>query len=583
MTTSDGGPSRRRRIDLWLVGIVAVVAAVATYIAARSASEESIRQMWVTATVADDGTARVVEVIDYDFGTNSRHGIFRDVPDLATDEPIEVDSPDAPDDVELVEIPGYIPQIRIGDPDETVSGLHRYVIEYTLEGLAPGGALAWDAVGTQWDVPIEDVEVHVLSATALGNPTCVYGFFLFNDPCRIDQVDGGHLVAHVDRLTAGQGVSVSARLGEPLGEAPAQPEQPEVAAGSPGTEPFLTALLVAAIAFLVAFAGARVLRRAGREPVPPSVPGLVDQRIDLTELATHATPSAALPEGLTPSQGGILLADAVTNQHKAAWLLDRAADGTIDLESASGRGSGVVLVRLEKGTEGRHLLDLAFRGRDRLPLGRYDRDFAAAWKALGEDLTRWRQTSDLWDKAAAHRATLLRTAGVFVGIVGIVVAAIGGSVSATTDLTGLLVAAVGGALAGAGFSAAISGWELRRLTPEGSAAWLRVESLRRYFRQSSADAEPVDPELIGRYTAWALAVGASDGWSRLTSRAAATARNAGDDQFLSSRYYRWTTVAPSLTASCSTTSVSPSSSSSSGGGGGGSVGGGGGGGGGGSW
>src|SRR4051794_13672337 len=186
MTTSDGpaGPSRRRRVDLWLFGIIAVVAAVAAYIAARSGSEERIAQLWVTATVADDGTARVVEVIDYDFGTNSRHGIFRNVPDLSTDEPVEVSSPDAPDDVDVTSVPGYTPQIKIGDPDETVSGLHRYVLEYTLDGLAPGGSLAWDAVGTDWDVPIDDVEIHVVSATQVTNPRCVYGFFYSTDTCR---------------------------------------------------------------------------------------------------------------------------------------------------------------------------------------------------------------------------------------------------------------------------------------------------------------------------------------------------------------------------------------------------------------
>jgi uncharacterized membrane protein YgcG len=588
MTASDasGAPARRRRLAVWVLAAIAVVAAVATYIASRNSSEERIPQLWVMATVADDGSARVVEVIDYDFGSNSRHGIFRDVPDLSPDEPVEVSSPDAPDDVDVTSIPGFIPHITIGDPDRTVSGLHRYVLEYTLDGLAPGGDLAWNAVGTDWDVPIDHAEVHVLSDRIPNAPTCVHGFFFENDPCRVDRPEPGHLVTDVDRLLPGQGVTVAATLGGALDGAPSVPAQPEVAAGQPGSSPFLTALLVLAVAALVGLAGARLLRRAGREPLPPlGIPGLVGQeRVDLDQLAAHASPSADLPAGLTPSQGGVLLADDVLDQHKAAWLLERAAAGLIDLESGtSGARRDVVLVRLEKGTEGRHVLDLAFRGRDRVPLGKYDRDFAAAWQAIGDDLRRWRARSELWDQAASRRTTRVRTAGTVVGIAGIVVAAVGGSLSASTDTTGLLVAVAGAVLTGAGFAAALSGWELRRLTPEGSAAWLRVEGLRRYFRQATTDAEPVDPGQVGLYTAWAVALGEAHAWSRLTSRAATAAREAGDG-FYDHHYYRWTTFAPSLAASCSTTSVSPSSGSSGSSGGGGiSGGGGGGGGGGGSW
>ena len=73
------------------------------------------------------------------------------------------------DDVEISVLEGTTPQIRIGDPLKEVTGLDRYVIRYTLDGVVSDGDLAWDAVGTGWDVPIDDVEVYVL-ATATGEP-----------------------------------------------------------------------------------------------------------------------------------------------------------------------------------------------------------------------------------------------------------------------------------------------------------------------------------------------------------------------------------------------------------------------------
>ena len=53
--------------------------------------EERVVQIWASATIADDGSARIHEVIDYDFGGYDRHGIFRDIPTrLRFAQPIDV-------------------------------------------------------------------------------------------------------------------------------------------------------------------------------------------------------------------------------------------------------------------------------------------------------------------------------------------------------------------------------------------------------------------------------------------------------------------------------------------------------------
>ncbi|WP_107055839.1 DUF2207 domain-containing protein [Streptomyces griseus] len=96
--------------------------------------------MWVGAEIAEDGSARVTEVIDYDFGhpADSRHGIYRDLPDLPYDEeaakvvatmdggrvPWELrvgDRYEEPDGQRRIAT-----RIQVGDPDRTVTGVHRY-------------------------------------------------------------------------------------------------------------------------------------------------------------------------------------------------------------------------------------------------------------------------------------------------------------------------------------------------------------------------------------------------------------------------------------------------------------------------
>src|SRR5829696_10153626 len=89
------GTRGRRRIDMALLaaalqtGVVALVGAVV-------GRTERIPRLWAGAAVGPGGAARVVEAIDYDFGSRQRHGIYRDIPGLAAGDPVQVASPTAP-------------------------------------------------------------------------------------------------------------------------------------------------------------------------------------------------------------------------------------------------------------------------------------------------------------------------------------------------------------------------------------------------------------------------------------------------------------------------------------------------------
>ena len=574
---------RRRRIGVLLLVLVALALALVTGVVAAVSGEERVARLWISATVADDGSARIVEVIDYDFAANDRHGVLREVPDLDSGAPVEVSSPDAPDDVS-VEPDGDRTLIRVGDPDSTVSGEHRYTLSYTLRQVSADGELAWDAVGTGWDVPIDTVEVHVVAATALEPRRCVRGSEGSTGRCAISARDSGELVVRAEGLDAGEGVTVYATPGAALDGTPALPDPPAAAPGRPGAVPVALGALAGVLALLAGLPVSRLLRRAGRERVPAvGLPAAVpDARIDLSDLAAAATPSPSLPGSLDPAQGGVLLAGTVEKQHRAAWLLAQAAAGTIDLESDPALPDSVTMVRRAAG-EGatRTVLDRAFAGRDRLELGSYDVGFAAAWQQVGELLSGWQRSSGLEDGAARRRAGWVRWLGGLAGAAGAALALVGAALSAGSVAGPLLLAAAGGVLAGAGAAAAIRGWELRVLTPEGSAAWLQVESLRQFL--AAAPQTAIDQAIaggqVGRYTAWALALGEADRWSQLARGATVPAGGAHRRQLAYAGY------GPVFLSSCASTSVSPSSSSSSSysGGGGGSVGGGSGGGGGGSW
>jgi len=429
---------RRRRIDIGVLAGVVVLAGLAAVAGLVAAEPERVPQLWAGAAVGGDGGALITEVIDYDFAARQRHGIYRDIPGLDPADPVRVDSGTAPDQVQVTGT-AHQTRLRIGDPDRTVTGRHRYAIRYRLPGVAPEGRLAWDAVGTSWTVAIGQAEVHVVAPWRLKEVACVRGVTGATDPCPVAQPEPGHLVATLEDLDPGQGVTLYATAGGRLATAPALPAPPAGAPADPGTGPLPPAVAAALATLAAAVAGTWLVRRAGREWV-----------------AAGGAAEAAFDPGAGPVR-------RVDPADKVAWLIGAAVDGYLDLE---GEGRRVTLVRRPR-RDGApaYLLDMAFGGRDRLTLGSYDVSFASAWRLVGTDLDGWRRTSALWDPAGDRRRA--RVLGVVAGVAGLVLIGVGAVLAACGALAGpgwpALVAA-GGLLAGAGAATCAS-------TPPGRWPW----------------------------------------------------------------------------------------------------------------
>jgi uncharacterized membrane protein YgcG len=584
----------RRRVDAILLAVAVLVVGGAAAVGAALGDGERITAMWVGAQIGGDGDARIVEAIDWDFGPTAHHGIFRDVPGLRPDAAVSVSSATAPADVQLSGS-SLQTRIRIGDPDRTIRGRHRYTIAYPLGGVAPGGRLAWDAVGTSWPVPVAEVEIHAVAPYQLQDVRCVQGAAGADNPCDVSQPEPGHLVARADALSAAEGVTLYATAGRRLAAAPALPAPPSGAPDDPGTGVLLPGLLAAAVALAGAAPVSRLVRLAGRERVAAG--GSADAawggtggevRIDADKLASLATIEFAPPAELTPAQGGVVLAEAVNGDHQVAWLIGAAIDGYVELE---GDGSDLTLVRLpRRDGSTAYTLDTAFAGRERLRLGTYDEPFARAWDAVGGELAAWQRSCGLWDPAGEQHRIMVRVVGCVVALAGLVIAGAGGAAANRWGAAWLALVAFGALLAGAGLAAAVRAWELRVRTAAGSGLWLRVESFRRFLAASEAHhaEEAAKRGVLREYTAWAVALGELDRWSRaVAASAVAVAPDDAIDAFTVPRLEssaRATTVKPPPPPSDSDGGWSGGSSGWSGGSsGGGGVGGGSGGGGGGSW
>src|SRR3954453_16988390 len=71
---------RRGWVYAAIVGVGLLLGLCAGLVTYWSLGAERIRQYSVDVAVQEDGTALVRETINYDFGSNQKHGIFRDFP-----------------------------------------------------------------------------------------------------------------------------------------------------------------------------------------------------------------------------------------------------------------------------------------------------------------------------------------------------------------------------------------------------------------------------------------------------------------------------------------------------------------------
>jgi len=139
------------------------------------ASSESITSFDSKINLEKDGTFLVKEIIDYDFGTNSKHGIFRninlnreigDYTQTISINFIDVkrDSRDEPYSTSFTSSQA---SVKIGDKDIIITGLHRYEIRYKVQNAIGNykdhDELYWNVTGNDWQVPISQASLEISS------------------------------------------------------------------------------------------------------------------------------------------------------------------------------------------------------------------------------------------------------------------------------------------------------------------------------------------------------------------------------------------------------------------------------------
>ncbi|MBI3983754.1 DUF2207 domain-containing protein [Candidatus Microgenomates bacterium] len=208
---------------LWLI---VIVAAMLWLPAPTRAASESIRSFDSEIKINQQGAATITETIRYDFGSNVRHGIERFVPirQPAAQKgkyyfydfiflSVQMDGKPTPVDLQRDQ---HWQIMRIGDPEQTITGVHTYRLAYQLSPViqsdSQGGYLNWNITGNDWNVPINKASTVITMATApsISDARCYTGSYGSTQrDCTLQTQENRVPASAKTPLPAGQGLTVN--------------------------------------------------------------------------------------------------------------------------------------------------------------------------------------------------------------------------------------------------------------------------------------------------------------------------------------------------------------------------------------
>ena len=132
-----------------------------------TARAEEIDRFSVEATLTPSRRLTIEETIDYDFGAAWRHGMLRTLPERYRRWLLNYDLHYTIESVTMDGLPvpweqedqGRDLQLRIGDPDTTITGKHQFKIRYrtdrAINDFLNSRELYWNVTGNDWPAPID--------------------------------------------------------------------------------------------------------------------------------------------------------------------------------------------------------------------------------------------------------------------------------------------------------------------------------------------------------------------------------------------------------------------------------------------
>jgi Predicted membrane protein (DUF2207) len=525
--------------------------------AAATSGEEQILSYDTHIFVQADGSFSVRETIDYDFGDQQKHGIYRYIPVVYPQDSqhnrvikirnLSVSSADAPAQTQTKTQDGNL-VVRIGDPNQTVTGEHTYVITYNVVGAMNAfsdpnagdqAELYWNAIGPDWTVPIDEATAEVEGPSKVLNANCYAGDPDSHLPCTAQLIADGVARYRQGALEPNQVFTVVAAFSATAVHVPAPVIVQKWSiqrAFSAAVVPLTVALIVLVLAF--GLIGWAVYSRGRDRRYASQIPGLtpVDGASGVeapAPLLHHDAVAVAFspPKDVRPGEAGTLIDERADVLDVTATIIDLAVRRFLRIDEVPPENErraphDWTMTKLKDADDSmvryeRTLFESLFAGRDSVTLSALRQTFASDLSVVREQL--------YTDVVAAgwFRARPDQTRHLWEGL-GIFVVLLGGG------LTYLLARWTHFGLAGlavviGGLALTVAGRWMPSRTGKGSAAMAEINGFRLYLHTAEAGQIKVEEreDIFSRYLPYAIVFGEADRWAKTFASVAAAGAAAG--------------------------------------------------------
>jgi uncharacterized membrane protein len=250
-----------------LVVIILILGVAASLLTPHKALASIIHTYETSVKINPDGTIGVKETVLYDFEDEWKHGIYRIIPYVKVNEnnesfdmtitDISVHDEAGNSYTQKIDDEGDQINIRVGDPDKTITGKHYYVIVYKVAGALTYfdtfDELYWNMTGNSWNSPVSGVVGTVTIPDDVSSEdveaVCYSGSMGSTDQnCNFTIEEGKVVVATTQPLGPQEGLTLAVRF--PKGHVSVLEREPH------GMSPWAQILLsVLWVAFYVALPG----------------------------------------------------------------------------------------------------------------------------------------------------------------------------------------------------------------------------------------------------------------------------------------------------------------------------------------
>lgn len=470
--------------------------------------------------VRTDRSIRVTETIRYDFGSEQRRGIYRDIPYVYDKGEMEIAVESVTDDsgkawnYDVSRQGGFV-RIKVGEANTYLTGEHTYVITYVareaIQFFSDHDELYWNVTGDGWGVPINSASAEISLPSPPVKTACYVGERGSKDEARCSVDANGTIVRFAVRNpnTETEGIEGSALI-------PAlQPSEglTIVAAVTKGSIAAMTTqerwlglvkrywplgLPVVALVVMV-----YVWRKTGRDP----------------ETGKYAAPMYDAPDKLSPAEVGVVWDESADRHDISATIIDLAVRGYLTIREVEDtkllvfKSKDYVFTRTKEADKGARifestLLEGIFDDGDETKLSDLNRKFSKTYERIQSQLF-WGLTK----RGYFHRNPRTVRSAYIGGGVGLVVAGVILGILTNSTIFGFGIGLCGLVLI-------IFATGMPQRTLKGAETKVAIAGLKLYLNRAEKkqleflNAPEKKPATFEKLLPYAMALGVEEAWAK---------------------------------------------------------------------